>query len=519
MPYVPADRHMSSSQPGGQILLKHEDLPSPTVPLYRIVITGGPCSGKSTCLTYFRKKLEKMGYRVFCVPEVATMMMTAGVRLWMSPEEAKAEEEMMAARTRLDHMKTDYLHSAAHPPHVNETESLGAIPSVSLDTKRKGNAEDDESSYFRDLTQRRILQTMLVQEDTFYELARGLREPAVLLMDRGTLDGSAYCSKQDWTQILKSTHFSEEELVEARYDGVIHFVTAAEGTDFYTRDNNGTRYESKEEAIGQDMLTRKAWKSFPFIHMIDNSTEFEAKLERAFQQLRLLLPPKPTTRYTIASLDRVLREAADSPEGREAVSAIAHTGAPFYASLTGPTPANVGVQRFIVANGLDWSKLEEMQYAVSRKRISSYFITPPMEANEELCVEVLYRVIGCMGERRPLYLRRALRRSGEEAAEGEENQEGCVPRSFEASLRIKEEEFMRRLESGTPSFPRVEKEVFRFIHGMSHLTVLRYLAPEPMFGKIVIVGPATMTLQHLPSWILVSQEAYANSWVSRELVM
>lgn len=27
----------------------------PSVPIYRIVITGGPCSGKSTCLSYLKK--------------------------------------------------------------------------------------------------------------------------------------------------------------------------------------------------------------------------------------------------------------------------------------------------------------------------------------------------------------------------------------------------------------------------------------------------------------------------------
>ncbi len=37
-------------------------------PIYKIVITGGPCGGKSTSLTKIQEEMGKQGFRVFSVP-------------------------------------------------------------------------------------------------------------------------------------------------------------------------------------------------------------------------------------------------------------------------------------------------------------------------------------------------------------------------------------------------------------------------------------------------------------------
>lgn len=37
-------------------------------PIYKIVITGGPCGGKSTSLDRIQKDLTEKGFRVFSVP-------------------------------------------------------------------------------------------------------------------------------------------------------------------------------------------------------------------------------------------------------------------------------------------------------------------------------------------------------------------------------------------------------------------------------------------------------------------
>ena len=47
-------------------------------PIYRICLTGGPCSGKTTVMTQIRNIMEEKGFLVYIVPEAATMLMKGG---------------------------------------------------------------------------------------------------------------------------------------------------------------------------------------------------------------------------------------------------------------------------------------------------------------------------------------------------------------------------------------------------------------------------------------------------------
>jgi predicted ATPase len=47
-------------------------------PIYRICLTGGPCAGKTTALTTLNQVLAQRGFRVYMVPEAATMLMKGG---------------------------------------------------------------------------------------------------------------------------------------------------------------------------------------------------------------------------------------------------------------------------------------------------------------------------------------------------------------------------------------------------------------------------------------------------------
>ena len=46
--------------------------------LYRIVLTGGPCAGKTTALADIKARLQSLGFAVLCVPEVATLLFGGG---------------------------------------------------------------------------------------------------------------------------------------------------------------------------------------------------------------------------------------------------------------------------------------------------------------------------------------------------------------------------------------------------------------------------------------------------------
>ena len=45
----------------------------------KLVITGGPCAGKSTALKTVKESLENIGYTVLLLPELATDLITSGI--------------------------------------------------------------------------------------------------------------------------------------------------------------------------------------------------------------------------------------------------------------------------------------------------------------------------------------------------------------------------------------------------------------------------------------------------------
>ena len=45
----------------------------------KIVITGGPCAGKSSAMEYLDEELSRIGYKVIFVAETATELMSGGV--------------------------------------------------------------------------------------------------------------------------------------------------------------------------------------------------------------------------------------------------------------------------------------------------------------------------------------------------------------------------------------------------------------------------------------------------------
>lgn len=51
----------------------------------KLVITGGPCAGKTSALELLRTSFEKEGWRVVTVPETATELILGGITPWGTP--------------------------------------------------------------------------------------------------------------------------------------------------------------------------------------------------------------------------------------------------------------------------------------------------------------------------------------------------------------------------------------------------------------------------------------------------
>ena len=194
----------------------------------KIVITGGPCAGKSTALSWIQAEYIKKGYAVIFVPESATELILAGI----SNVTINSDIEFQTA----------------------------------------------------------LLKNQLTKEKLFEEVARKMPNDKVLIVcDRGAMDGKAYIKPYEYEQMLKYLGLSEVELRD-NYDAVFHLVTTAIGAkEYYTLENNKARYESIEEAISSDKKTLEAWTGHPHLRVIDNSTDFEGKMLRLIKEISAFL--------------------------------------------------------------------------------------------------------------------------------------------------------------------------------------------------------------------------------------
>lgn len=192
--------------------------------IQRIVLTGGPCAGKSTALERIAAWLHACGVQVYRVPEASTLLLRGGI---------------LVAGAPLDFMIA---------------------------------------------FQRGIVRLQLALEDAFLDFARTQQRHAVLLCDRGVVDGAAYLPTEAWQRIAGATGYTDEQLRDGRYDAVLHLVTTALGAEsHYGTHTNAVRYETLDEARAVDLRLRQAWSGHPRHYVIDNSAEFETKLHRVLQ--------------------------------------------------------------------------------------------------------------------------------------------------------------------------------------------------------------------------------------------
>lgn len=194
----------------------------------KIVVTGGPCGGKTTALSRIQRDLSHLGYTVLIVPETATSLISGGVAPW-------------TCGTNEEYQKCQML--------------------------------------------------MQLQKERIFEQAAATMpgNKIVIVCDRGELDNKAYMNDEEFAHVLSYLRMSEVELRDG-YDAVFHLVTAAKGAEeYYTLENNGARYESVEEAAALDDKFIQAWTGHPHLRVIDNRTDFEGKMRHLMREITYFL--------------------------------------------------------------------------------------------------------------------------------------------------------------------------------------------------------------------------------------
>lgn len=205
----------------------------------KIVLTGGPCAGKTTALVRVVDHFSSLGFKVFTVPEVPTLYSLGGWNFLTPNRQLYYEGE------------------------------------------------------------RAILDSQLSLENNFMRMAEVCRKPVLIVCDRGTMDISAYMTPEMWNDITSRAGTSSNELRE-RYDAVLHLVSAADGAEqYYTTATNSTRYEKADEeglriARELDKKVIKAWTGHPHLRVINNHDDFETKMHRVIKEISSVLGlPQP----------------------------------------------------------------------------------------------------------------------------------------------------------------------------------------------------------------------------------
>jgi predicted ATPase len=111
------------------------------------------------------------------------------------------------------------------------------------------------------------------------------RRAAVVLCDRGTIDGVAYWPMDEASFWLENETTPRSEL--ARYAAVIHLRTPPPAQ--YDR-RNPLRIEDAREAAAIDERIARAWATHPHLHVVPSNHDFLVKVQTAIALVREDVP-------------------------------------------------------------------------------------------------------------------------------------------------------------------------------------------------------------------------------------
>jgi predicted ATPase len=137
-----------------------------------------------------------------------------------------------------------------------------------------------------DPTCRRAAQRAIFYVQRELENAGDSHNPAIVLCDRGTVDGLAYWpgpAEEYWSS-LRTTLETELD----RYDAVIHLRTPPAEQGY--NNQNPLRTENATAAADIDARILQAWERHPRRFVVESSAEFLDKAARALTILRGELP-------------------------------------------------------------------------------------------------------------------------------------------------------------------------------------------------------------------------------------
>uniref|UniRef100_A0A8D8L7L1 NadR/Ttd14 AAA domain-containing protein n=3 Tax=Cacopsylla melanoneura TaxID=428564 RepID=A0A8D8L7L1_9HEMI len=270
---------------------------------YRLVLTGGPCGGKTTGQSRLCTFFENLGWKVFRVPETATVLLSGGIKFTDLTAEEGSKVPSCPKRRPSDSngpstpkrpsnggastAPNGDAWTSKKRPELHHMCSNCALSFQSLFSHQEGvslaalsrQCSVDPNYTFK--FQENLLRCMIQIENTFFELGRSCKRNCLIICDRGTMDASAFVTPDKWEKMMAANGWNSVELRDNRYNQIIHMVSAANGAeDFYTTEDHACRSESVDFAKELDHKAAAAWIGHPYFDVIDNSSDFESKICR-----------------------------------------------------------------------------------------------------------------------------------------------------------------------------------------------------------------------------------------------
>lgn len=213
----------------------------------KIVLTGGPCAGKTTAMQTIVEEFEEKGFNVIVVPEAATLLINMGIRPF----------------------------------------GRNALSNIDF--------------------QKKIFDISLKLEKMAEDTAKNSTKDSIILYDRGLVDSKAYMEERDWRKLISYYNFKDASLLN-KYDLVIHLRTVAyDKEELYTLSNNKARTETLTEARLLDMNTLHSWIGHPNLKILGNEVSFEEKVDSVIKEIyNVVGKPFPVQRqlkYLVSSVN------------------------------------------------------------------------------------------------------------------------------------------------------------------------------------------------------------------------
>ena len=187
----------------------------------KIVVTGGPCAGKTTTITKLEEYLKNKGYHVLILRECATDVLSSGVIPY-----------------------SEY-----------------GIPVYDF--------------------QNEVMNLQLYREKRLSDIVEKISDDkkVVMLLDRGIVDNKAYLGEELYNKLISEYNLNQDEILD-RYDMVIHMITVANNIkNRYGKNNNTTRFENADEAISLDKRTSDAWNNHKCVKVAPVTELLEEKIK------------------------------------------------------------------------------------------------------------------------------------------------------------------------------------------------------------------------------------------------